>query len=105
VDLRIVGTAAQDHADDVLATARPGLRDEHLAVGALFDSLDLPHVDIDAGVLDVGDRAAHELWAQLGLIALLVAADGLELPVLGGHPQLEEKAPLVPLEPVAQALE
>ena len=79
VDLVVVGAAAEHDADDAVAAARAGLRDEHLAVGALVDALDLPDVDLDAGVLDLGDRAAHQLGAQLGVVAVGVAADGLQL--------------------------
>ncbi len=50
---------------------------------------------LDAGVLDLGDRAAHQLGAQLGVVAVGVAADGLELGVLGGHEQLEQELALV----------
>ena len=70
VDLGVVGAAAEHHALDVVAAAAAGLGDEHLAVGALFDALDLPDVDVDAGVLDLGDRAAHQLGAQLGVVAV-----------------------------------
>ena len=78
-----------------VAAAGAGLGDEHLAVGALVDALDLPDVDLDAGVLDLGDRAAHQLGAQLGVVAVGVAADRLELGVLGGHEQLEQELALV----------
>src|SRR5271167_497074 len=57
VDLGVVGAAAEDHANDALTPARARLRDEHLAVRALFDALDLPDVDLDAGVLGGCDRA------------------------------------------------
>ena len=95
VDLRVVGAAAEHHADDAVAPARAGLGDEHLAVRALVDALDLPDVDLDAGVLDLGDRAPHQLGAQLGVVAVGVAAHGLQLRVLGGHEQLEQELALV----------
>ena len=95
VDLRVVGAAAEDDADDAVASAGAGLLDEHLAVGALVDALDLPDVDLDAGVLDLGDRAPHQLGAQLGVVAVGVAADRLQLGVLGGDEQLEQELALV----------
>ena len=85
------------HADDAVAAAGAGLGDEHLAVRALVDALDLPDVDLDAEVLDVGDRAAHQLRAKLGVVAVGVAADGRELGVLGGHEQLEQELAVVAL--------
>ena len=95
VDLGVVGAAAEHDADDAVAAAGARLRDEHLAVGALVDALDLPDVDLDAGVLDLGDRAAHQLGAQLGVVAVGVAADRCQLGVLGGHEQLEQELAVV----------
>ena len=95
VDLGVVGAAAEHDADDAVAPAGARLRDEHLAVRALFDALDLPDVDLDARVLDLGDRAAHQLGAQLRVVALDVAADGLQLRILGRHEQLEQELGLV----------
>ncbi len=91
VDLGVVGAAAEHDAVDAVAAAAARLRDEHLAVRALFDALDLPDVDLDAGVLDLGDRAAHQLRAQLCVVAVGVAADVFQLGVLGGHEQLEQE--------------
>ena len=83
-----------------MTPSRPPTRDlrgEHLAVGALVDTLDLPDVDLDAGVLDLGDGAAHQLGAQLGVVALDVLLDGLQLGVLGWYEQLEQELALVSL--------
>src|SRR5271155_503212 len=77
VDLGVVCATAEDHADDARAPAGARLGDEHLAVGALVDALDLPNVDLDAEVLDLGDRATHQLGTKLCVIALGVPADGL----------------------------
>src|SRR3954469_2368525 len=64
VDLPVAGAAPEHHLDDALAPgALAGLLGEHLGVGALVDALDLPDVGLDAVVLDVLDRAAHELGA------------------------------------------
>src|SRR5260221_6006141 len=54
VDLAVVGAPPEHHAGDAVAAARAGLRDEHLAVGALVDTLDLPDVRLDSSVLDLG---------------------------------------------------
>ena len=90
------GAAAEQHADDALAAlAVARLLGEHLGVGALVDALDLPDVDLDADVLDVLDRAAHQLGPQLGVVAVGVAADRLELLVGGRHQQLEEELAVV----------
>ncbi len=56
-------------------------------------------------VLDLGDRAAHQLRAQLGVVAVGVAVDRLQLRVLGRHEQLEEELAIVLLEPVAEPLQ
>ena len=78
---------------------------QHLGVRARVDALDLPDVDLDAEVLAVLDRAAHQLRTQLGVVAVGVAADGLELVVLGGHEQLEQEQATVVVEPVGELLE
>ena len=80
-------------------------RDEHLAVLARVDALDLPDVHLDPGVLDRGDRAAHQLGAQLGVVAFGVAAHARQLGVLGGHEQLEQEPAVVLVQPVGEALE
>ena len=72
---------------------------------ARVDALDLPDVDLDAGVLEVLDRAAHQLGAQLGVVAVGVAADGLELLVLGRDQQLEEELAVVGVQPVRELLQ
>ena len=106
VDLLVAGAAAEQHADDALAAvAHAGLLGEHLGVLAGVDALDLPDVDLAAEVLGLGDGAAHELGAQLGVVAVGVAADRGELLVGGGHQQLEEELAVVVVQPVGQALE
>src|SRR5689334_19627298 len=66
VDLLVARAAPEHHAHDVLAAlARAGLLREGLAVGLLVDALDLPDVHLDPEVLDLLDRLAHELGAQL----------------------------------------
>ena len=71
----------------------------------LVDALDLPDVGLDALVLDLLDRAAHQLRAQLGVVAVGVAADRLELGRLGRHEQLEEELAVVLVQPVGEALQ
>ena len=105
VDLRVVRAAAEHHAHDALAPARAGLRDEHLAVRALVDALDLPHVHLDPRVLDLGDRAAHQLGAQLRVVALALAAHRLQLRGRRGHEQLEQELALALVQPVGELLE
>src|SRR4029079_14963322 len=105
VDLVVVGAAAEDDAHDALAPALARLPAEHLAIRALVDALDLPDVDLDPGVLDLGDRATHQLRTQLGVVAVAVAVDRLQLRLLARHEQLEQELAVVLLEPVAQALE
>ena len=106
VDLLVVGAAAEQHADHALAAlAGAGLLGEHLGVRALVDALDLPDVHLDAGVLDLLDRAPHQLGAQLGVVAVGVAAHLLELRVLGRHEQLEEELAVVRVEPVGEPLQ
>ena len=101
-DLGVVGAAPEDHAADPVTPPGASLRDEHLAVRALIDALDLPDVDLDARILDLRDRPAHQLGAQLAVVALILAADASQLDVLGGHEQLEEELSPVLLQPVAQ---
>ena len=79
--------------------------DQHLGVLLRVDALDLPDVDLDAVVLDLLDRAPHQLRAQLGVVAVGVAADRLELVVLGRHQQLEEELAVVLVQPVGELLE
>src|SRR4051794_35279589 len=106
VDLLVAGAAPEQHADDALAPgALAGLLGQHLRVGALVDALDLPDVDLDAVVLALLDRAAHQLGAQLRVVAVLVAADGLQLVLGSRHQQLEEELAVVLVQPVRQALE
>src|SRR5664280_3626286 len=105
IDLGVVGATAEHHAGDALTAARTCLGDQHLAVGALVHALDLPDVGLDARVLDLGDRAAHQLGAQLGVIALGVTAHRLQLRGLGGYEPLEQELAVVRLQPVAEPLE
>src|SRR3954464_4393854 len=106
VDLVVAGAAAEHHADDVLAPpAAARLPGEHLAVGALVHALDLPDVHLDAELLDLLDRAPHQLRTQLGVVAVRVAAGLLQLLVGGGHQQLEEELAVVLVEPVREPLE
>src|SRR3954451_9887820 len=106
VDLLVAGAAPEQHADDALAPGPlAGLLGQHLRVGALVDALDLPDVDLDAVVLALLDRAAHQLGAQLRVVAVLVAADGLQLVLGSRHQQLEEELAVVLVQPVRQALE
>ena len=51
------------------------------------------------------DRLAHQRRTQLGVEAVGVAVDLLELVVLGGNEQLEEELAVVLVEPVGEALE
>src|SRR3954447_9130270 len=98
--------AAEHDAHDVLATpARARLPGEHLAVRRLVHALDLPDVDLDAEGLDLLDRAPHQLRPQLGVVAVRVAVDLLELLVGGRHQQLEEELAVVLVEPVGELLE
>src|SRR3954454_24113825 len=99
VHLLVAGAAAEQHAHHAVAAAYPGLLGQHLRVRALVHALDLPDVHLDAEVLDVLDRAAHQLGSQLGVVAVLVAADRGELAVGGGHPQLEEELAISLVEP------
>src|SRR5262249_29122782 len=55
--LRGVGAPPEHDADDARAAARTRLLGDPLAVGALVEALDLPHVGFDAGLLALGDRA------------------------------------------------
>src|SRR5262249_14879744 len=106
VDLLVRRAAAEEHALDALAAvALARLRGEHLRVLARVDALDLPYVDLDALVLEVLDHAPHELGAQLGVVAVGIAADRLELVVLGGHEQLEEEEAVVGVQPVRERLQ
>src|SRR3954452_7609830 len=106
VDLLVAGAASEQHADDALAPgALAGLLGEHLGVGALVDALDLPDVDLDAVVLDVLDRAAHERGSELSVVAVVVSAIGLELVLGPRNEELEEELAVVLVEPVRQALE
>src|SRR6201999_1354854 len=96
LDLLVARAAAQEHALDVLAAlALAGLLSEHLGVLAGVDALDLPDVDLAAEVLDLLDRPAHQLGAQLGVVAVGVAVDLVELALLRRHEQLEEELAVV----------
>ena len=78
-------------AADVVAAAALHRRDDLLAVLGRIDPLDLPDVGLDTGVLELVDRLDHQLGAELAVVPLLVAADLLELGLLGGHQELEHE--------------
>ena len=96
---------SSDRGHALAALARARLGDQHLGILAGVDALDLPHVDLDPVVVDLLDRPAHQLRAQLGVVAVRVAADGLELAGLGRDQQLEEELAVVGVQPVGQPLE
>ena len=56
-------------------------------------------------VLELHDRLAHQLGPQLGVVAVLVPADLLELVRLGRHQQLEQELAIVLVEPVGEPLQ
>src|SRR5262249_46964231 len=103
--LALVGAAAQDDADDVVAATRPGLRDGVDAVLTALETLDLPDVRLDARVLELVHRLYDECRPKLGVEALLRAADRLELMCLRGHEQLEQELTLALVQPVRQHVE
>src|SRR5579884_1762163 len=77
VDLLVGCAAAEDDARHAVATlAADELRDLPARL-ALVDALDLPDVGLDAAVLQLEDRLHHQLRPQLGVVALLAAADRL----------------------------
>jgi hypothetical protein len=106
VDLLVAGAAAEQDADDALtALALARLLGERLRVGLRVDALDLPDVDLDAVVLDLLDRAPHQLRTQLGVVAVAVAVDGGQLRLGRGHEKLVEELAVVGVQPVGEALE
>ena len=70
IDLVVIGSPAENDADDAVAAARARLGGEHLAVRALVHALDLPDVYLDPVVLDRGDRPPHQFGPELGVVAV-----------------------------------
>src|SRR3989475_5782472 len=99
LDPAALSAAPEDHADHLIASAGAALSDDPLTGVAPLEALDLPHRGLDAGVLELGDRANHEPGAQLGVVALRVPAHGGELLILRRHQELEQKAPPMLGEP------
>ena len=58
---------------------------------------------LDAAVLELQDRLHHQLRPQLGVVAVGVAADALELRRLGGHEQLEQVLAVMLVQPLGEA--
>src|SRR4029079_11329731 len=85
VDLVGRRAAAEHHATHAAAPAGAGLGHDALALTAVVHALDLPDVDLDVRLLEGGDGADHQPGAELGVEAVAVAADGLELRVRGRH--------------------
>ncbi len=80
LDLLGGGAAAEQDAGDTLSPrAAAGLGGEHLGVGALIHAFDLPDVDLDPEVLDLGDRAPHQLGSQFGVVTLAATCNALQL--------------------------
>src|SRR4051812_7757736 len=68
VDLLVAGAPAEQDADDAVAAVAAGRLGQRLGARALLDALDLPDVRLDALVLQVDDRPAHEVGPQLGVV-------------------------------------
>ena len=89
-----------------VAAARARLLDEHLAVGALVDALDLPDVHLDAGVLDRRrSRGASARGAARRHSARSSPPTDSSWCSLGRHQQLEQELAVVLVQPVGQPLE
>ena len=96
--LLFVLAAAEHDAADLLAAFAAGGLDQCQAVFAAVEPLDLPDVGLDAGVLQLVDRAAHQVGTQLQVVGLLVAADLGQLRRLGRNEQLEHEEPIVDVQ-------
>src|SRR4030095_16906389 len=63
--LRLVLAPAEDNAADAVPPAAARRSHDLLAVLATVEPLDLPDVRLDAGILELADRPAHEPWLEL----------------------------------------
>ena len=88
-----------------VATTCSCLRDDAGAVCPGVEALDLPDVWFDALLLLGADRLDDERRADLGVVAMPVAAAALELGRGGWYEQLVEETPPVLVQPAAQLRE
>src|SRR5439155_4263692 len=83
VHLRVRRTAAEDDARDAIAALAAAELGDLATRLPVVEALDLPDVRLDAAVLQLQDRLQHQLWAQLGVVAIFAAVDAGQLGLLG----------------------
>src|SRR5215470_16492553 len=91
----IVLAAAENDATDPVAAGRPGRRYNLLAIVAPIETLNLPQIRFDAGVLELVDGLDHQARPHLAIIDLLIALELVELRPLRRHEELEHESTAV----------
>src|ERR1700720_1404517 len=87
----IVLTAAENDATNPIAASRPGRCHNLLAILAPIETLNLPKIRFDAGVLELADSLDHQARPHLAIIDLLIALELVELRLLRRHKELEHE--------------
>src|SRR6185436_6172096 len=102
LDLRLVLTPSEDDAADAGTTGAPCRVDHGGAVLRAIETLDLPHVGLDAGVLELADGVDHVTWPPGPIVRALVSVELFELRLLRRDEQLEHELPRRPVEILGQ---
>src|SRR6476661_834501 len=87
----IILAAAENDATDPIAAGRPSRCYNLLAILAPIETLNLPQIRFDAGVLELVDGLNHQARPHLAIIDLLVALKLVELRLLRRHNELEHE--------------
>ena len=87
----IVLAAAENDATNPIAAGRPSHCYNLLAILAPIETLNLPKIRFDAGVLELADSLDHQARPYLVIIDLLVALELVELRLLRRHKELEHE--------------
>src|SRR6202040_737392 len=89
--LLIVLAAAENDATDPIAAGHPGRRYNLLAIVAPIETLNLPQIRFDTGVLELVDGFDHQARPHLAIIDLLIALELVEPRLLRRHKELEHE--------------
>src|SRR5215475_3583410 len=88
----IVLAAAENNATDPVAAGRPRRCYNLLAIVAPIETLNLPQIRFDAGILELMDSLDHQARPHLAIVEPLVALDFVELGFLRRDKELEHES-------------